>query len=131
MTASPQGTSRPTCASSAGRRSRATTPGAPPTSVKKLRAKDPVTRIERSHRYRGLPQGIATITALVVLRDKVLRPPLAATAYPLEPIRLKVGPKPVSGTAPRTTNQRLRRQMHRLLVDLATSTTSCLLPAGA
>ncbi len=62
--------------------------------LKKMRGKGLVTRIDRSHRYQLLPDGVATITALVVLREKVLRPLLAATAYPLEPIRLKTGRKP-------------------------------------
>jgi hypothetical protein len=54
--------------------------------LKKLRGKQMVQRIEKSHRYRAVPDGIRVLTALLVLRDKVLRP-LLATAQPLESSR--------------------------------------------
>ncbi len=86
--------------------------------LKKMRGKDLVTRIGRSHRYELLPEGVATITALVVLREKVLKPLLAATAYPLEPIRLKTGRRPRLWDRAQDHYQRLRRQMHALFTDL-------------
>ncbi len=86
--------------------------------LKKMRGKGLVTRIERSHRYELLPDGVATITALVVLREEVLRPLLAATAHPIEPIRLKVGRKSRLWDRAQDHYQRLRRQMYALLTDL-------------
>lgn len=86
--------------------------------LKKMRGKDLVTRIERSHRYQLLPDGVATITALVVLREEVLRPLLAATRYPLTPIRLKTGRKSRLSDRAQDHYQRLRRQMYALLTDL-------------
>ncbi len=86
--------------------------------LKKMRGKNLVTRIDRSHRYQLLPDGVATITALVVLRDKVLRPLLAAMARPFEPIRLKMGRKPCFWDRTQDHYQRLRRQMYALLTDL-------------
>lgn len=45
--------------------------------LKKLRGKQMVQRLGRSRRYQILPQGLKALTALVVLRDKVIRPLLA------------------------------------------------------
>ncbi len=75
-------------------------------------------RLERSHRYQLLPDGVATITALVVLREEVLKPLLAATRSPLTPIRLKTGRKSRFWDRAQDHYQRLRRQMHALLTDL-------------
>jgi hypothetical protein len=86
--------------------------------LKKIRGKDLVKRIERSHRYQLLPDGVATITALVVLREEVLRPLLAATRYPLTPIRLKTGRKSRLWDRAQDHYQRLRRQMYALLTGL-------------
>lgn len=86
--------------------------------LKKMRGKALVTRLDRSHRYQLLPAGVATITAVVVLRERVLKPLLAATAYPLAPIRLKTGRKPRFWDRAQDHYQRLRRDMHALLADL-------------
>ncbi len=56
--------------------------------LKKLRAKRLVEIVPSSRRYRVSPAGICTIAALVVLRDKVIKPILAGTAKP------KMGRKP-------------------------------------
>lgn len=47
--------------------------------LKKLRGKQLVGRIGSSRRYEAAPQGLRSMTALVVLRDKVIQPLLAAS----------------------------------------------------
>jgi len=54
--------------------------------LKKLRGKRLVERVEKTRRYEALREGLRAMTALLVLRDKVLRP-LLASAQPLEPSR--------------------------------------------
>jgi hypothetical protein len=50
--------------------------------IKKLRAKGMVTRIGKSRRYETVPEGIRSLTALLVLREKIIRPLLAASGQP-------------------------------------------------
>src|SRR5260370_12134156 len=50
--------------------------------IKKLRGKDMVRKIGASRRYEPLHQGLRAMTALVVLREKLIRPLLAATPRP-------------------------------------------------
>jgi len=50
--------------------------------LKKLRGKQMVQRLGRTRRYEALPQGLKTLTALVVLRHKVIQPLLAASTQP-------------------------------------------------
>lgn len=57
--------------------------------LKKLRGKQLVGRIERSHRYHLLHEGLRTLAALVLLREKVLKLLLAAASL-------------LSGSAPST-----------------------------
>jgi hypothetical protein len=64
--------------------------------LKKFRAKGFVRKMESSRRYEVVPQGIRAMSALVLLRDKVIKPLLAAAG------QLKRGPKP----KPRTTLDR-------------------------
>src|SRR5215470_2870781 len=47
--------------------------------LKKLRGKKIVRRIGRTRRYESLPKGLTAMTALVVLRNKAIRPLLAGT----------------------------------------------------
>jgi hypothetical protein len=56
--------------------------------LKKLRAKNLLTKVADSRRYSIPPQAIRTIAALVILREKVLRPILAGVGKP------KMGRKP-------------------------------------
>jgi len=56
--------------------------------LKKLRGKNVVCRIGKSRRYEIVPQGLRTVTALLVLRDKVIKPVLAGAGKP------KLGRKP-------------------------------------
>lgn len=50
--------------------------------IKKLRAKDMVRKIGTSRRYESVPEGLRAIAALLVLREKVIRPLLAASLRP-------------------------------------------------
>jgi hypothetical protein len=62
--------------------------------LKKLRGKQIVRRIGHSRRYEPLPTGLRAITALLVLRNKAIKPLLAA-AQPLHPARGAHNPKPI------------------------------------
>ena len=53
--------------------------------IKKLRAKAMVRKIGKSRRYEPVPEGLRSLTALLVLRDKIIRPLLAASAQPEPP----------------------------------------------
>ena len=50
--------------------------------LKKLRAKPMVCKVEHPRRYQATPDGVRALTALVVLRDKVIKPLLAAARLP-------------------------------------------------
>ena len=50
--------------------------------IKKLRGKGMVLKIGASRRYEPPPEGLRALTALVVLREKVIRPLLAASTRP-------------------------------------------------
>ena len=50
--------------------------------IKKLRAKQMVRKIGTSRRYECDPEGLRTLAALLVLREKVIRPLLAASQRP-------------------------------------------------
>jgi hypothetical protein len=62
--------------------------------LKKLRGKHIVCRVGHTHRYTSLASGLRAITALVVLRNKAIKPLLAA-ARPLHPTRGGLNPKPI------------------------------------
>jgi hypothetical protein len=46
--------------------------------LKKLRGKKIVRRIGQTRRYESMPKGLKAMAALVVLRDKAIKPLLAA-----------------------------------------------------
>ena len=50
--------------------------------LKKFRAKQLIRRIKHTRRYEATPDGVRALTALLVLRDKVIRPLLAAARQP-------------------------------------------------
>jgi len=56
--------------------------------LRKLRSKNIVHKIGKSRRYETVPKGLKAITALLVLREKVIKPVLAGVCKP------KRGPKP-------------------------------------
>jgi len=88
--------------------------------VKKLRGKELVAKPGRSRRYVVPAHGLRTITALVVLREKVLRPLLAALAHPVagSPVVRKPGRKPRSWSPIDDHYQTLRIDLHALLDEL-------------
>ena len=53
-----------------------------------------VLKIGASRRYQPLPEGLRALTALVVLREKVIRPLLAASTRP-EPHSKLSNPTPI------------------------------------
>ena len=74
--------------------------------LKKLRGKQIVQRIGQTARHQPLPRGLRAMAALVVLRDKAIKPLLAA-AQPLRPTRHPQNPTQLDAhyTALRTTMQ--------------------------
>jgi hypothetical protein len=62
--------------------------------LKKLRGKQIIRRIGHTRRYEPLPTGLRAMTALLVLRNKAIKPLLAA-AQPLRPTRGAHNPKPI------------------------------------
>src|SRR6267378_2060535 len=62
--------------------------------LKKLRGKQIVRRIGHTRRYEPLPTGLRAMTALLVLRNKAIKPLLAATQS-LHPARAAYNPKPI------------------------------------
>jgi hypothetical protein len=62
--------------------------------IKKLRAKGMVTKIGKSRRYEPAPEGLRSLTALLVLREKIIKPLLAASGQP-QPASKPVNPIPL------------------------------------
>ena len=62
--------------------------------IKKLRAKGMVRKIGKSRRYEPVPEGLRALTALLVLREQIIRPLLAASGQPQPPSKL-VNPTPI------------------------------------
>ena len=62
--------------------------------LKKLRGKVMVRKIGSSRRYEPVPEGLRAMTALVVIREKVIKPMLAASRRPESPSQLN-HPTPV------------------------------------
>ena len=62
--------------------------------LKKLRGKQVIDRIRHTRRYETLPSGLRALTALLVLRNKAIKPLLAA-AQPLRPTRGAHNPHPI------------------------------------
>jgi hypothetical protein len=53
--------------------------------IKKLRAKGMVSKIGKSRRYETVPEGLRSLTALLILREKIISPLLAASGKPQPP----------------------------------------------
>lgn len=53
--------------------------------IKKLRAKGMVRKIGKSRRYEPVPEGLRALTALLLLREHIIRPLLAASGQPEPP----------------------------------------------
>ena len=80
--------------------------------LKKLRGKQIISRIGRTRRYQPLAGGLRAIAALVILRNKAIKPILAA-AQPLRPTRGHQNPKPID-----THYDALRLAMHGVFREL-------------
>ena len=80
--------------------------------LKKLRGKDLVSKLDNSRRYSVPPQAIRTIAALVILRDKVLRPILAGVGKP------RMGRKPKTWSPIDEHYEAIRQNMFTLMDDL-------------
>jgi hypothetical protein len=80
--------------------------------LKKLRGKRIVRRIGRTRRYEPFPSGLRAMTALLVLRNKAIKPLLAA-ARPLHPTRAAHNPRPID-----THYQTIQLAMHRVFHEL-------------
>ncbi len=80
--------------------------------IRKLRAKRLVKKIKKSRRYQPTPDGLRAMAALVVLRDKVIKPLLAAN------LKTKRGPKPKNPTAIDRHYDRIRTEMRELFRTL-------------
>jgi hypothetical protein len=81
--------------------------------LKKLRAKQLVRKVEHTRRYEATPDGVRALTALVVLRDKVIKPLLAAARQPR-----RRGPPPSHLTAVDQHYHALRGTMSQLFAQL-------------
>lgn len=62
--------------------------------IKKLRAKGMVSKIGKSRRYETIPERLRSLTALLVLREKIVRPLLAASGQ-FQPPTQSINPTPV------------------------------------
>ena len=80
--------------------------------LKKLRGKQIVRRIGHTRRYEPLASGLRAITALIVLRNKAIKPILAA-AQSLRPTRGHQNPKPIDAHY-----ETLRVAMHGVFREL-------------
>lgn len=80
--------------------------------LKKLRGKGLITRIGKSRRYRAPPQALRDIAALVLLRDRVIRPILAGAAL------AKRGRKPTNWSTIDSHYEAICKNMVTLFEDL-------------
>jgi hypothetical protein len=62
--------------------------------IKKLRAKGMVRKIGKTRRYEPVPEGLRSLTALLVMREKIIRPLLAASGLPQPTVR-PANPTPI------------------------------------
>lgn len=80
--------------------------------LKKLRGKNLVRKIGSSRRYEPIPDGLRMMTALLVLREKVIKPVLAGAGKP------KRGPKPKHQSPIDALYQAIQLAMHNLFEAL-------------
>jgi hypothetical protein len=80
--------------------------------LKKLRAKDLLTKLGRSRRYQASPPSMRAITAALVLREHVIKPLLARARTP------SATPKPITWTATDQHYEQLRLHMQPLFHEL-------------
>jgi hypothetical protein len=80
--------------------------------IRKLRGKQMVEKRPHSHRYQAVPDGLRAMAAVVLLRDKVIQPLLAAQC------RLRRGRRPQHQTPIDLRYAALQREMQGLLAEL-------------
>jgi hypothetical protein len=80
--------------------------------LKKIRGKDWVTKVGSSRHYQPVSQGLKTVAALVVLREKVIQPLLAGIVTP------RLGRKPKNWSPIDQHYETLRLNMRSLLQEL-------------
>jgi hypothetical protein len=80
--------------------------------LKKLRGKKIVRRIGQTHRYESMPKGLRAMAALLVLRNKAIRPLLAA-AQELRPSRGAQNPRALDAYY-----ESIRSAMHGVFQEL-------------
>jgi hypothetical protein len=80
--------------------------------LKKLRGKNFIHKIEKSRRYETVPDGLRAITALLTLREKIIKPVLAGAAKP------KLGPKPKNQTPIDIHYRNMQQEMRHLFLTM-------------
>jgi hypothetical protein len=80
--------------------------------LKKLRAKELITKLGRTRRYHVSPPGMRAITAVLVLRDQIIKPILAAVRVPSRV------PKPTISTPVDRHYEQIRLDMQPLFQEL-------------
>jgi hypothetical protein len=80
--------------------------------LRKLRGKELVSKVPDSRRYFIPQQAVRTIAALVILREKILRPILAGVGKP------KMGRKPKNWSSIDEHYEAVRQDMFTLMEDL-------------
>jgi hypothetical protein len=80
--------------------------------LKKIRGKGLVTKVGSSRHYQPLSQGLKTLAALVLLRERVIQPLLAGIATP------RLGRKPKNWSSIDQHYETLRLDMRTLLQEL-------------
>jgi hypothetical protein len=80
--------------------------------LKKLRGKNAVHPVGTSRRYETVPEGLQAMAALLVLREKVIKPVLAGAGKP------KCGPKPKHQDPIDAHYRTLQVEMRNLFQDL-------------
>jgi hypothetical protein len=86
--------------------------GAPRTISRNFAVKAMVCKIGSSRRYEPRPEGLRAMTALLVMREKVIKPLLAASSQLKPPSTLR-NPTPIDAHY-----ERLRADMRRLFTTL-------------
>jgi len=80
--------------------------------LKKFRAKQWIRKIGNSRRYEASPDGLQTMSTLLILREKVIKPVLAGAGRP------KRGPKPKHQSPVDVLYQTIQMAMHNLFQAL-------------
>jgi hypothetical protein len=80
--------------------------------LRKLRGKNLIVKVDKSRRYEAVPGGLRAMSALLVLRERVIKPVLASLCNP------RSGPKAEPTTPEDTRYEAVRLEMSHLLEGL-------------